>query len=416
MTYEASRKKQILVLQPRGKALYEDTSTFGSKMLEKMGWKKGDGLGKNQSGNVDFIQIRYKNDEHGLGFNKFGMDDNWTQNETSFDELLKSLNSERGDQDDQNDSNTKKSLLEKSANSRARVHYKKRVQCKDVHKYSEKDLANILGKKTLKEESSGSDAEKVESVAVEQEKCEENEKSSAYESSLIVKSQISLQDYFKSKLESKKGKSEKQQYFNDEVVAEEVDSKSKKSKKRKSEVVEDPVQDKVEIPVKSKSKKKKAEMIDEEIVEQKVKSKKKMQEIESVEVEDEEPAKLKSKKKLKNEDSVTKKSSSEVTVDNAQKGVNSIYGTNVIQIPSYMADKLANMSVDEFANSNLPNIIGYGMTEDTTIKILQTKVSENTANVDKYDLYNNDKLTTRRVNPRKILSSIKKIKKSIQVI
>lgn len=395
-----------------------DTSTFGSKMLEKMGWKKGDGLGKNQSGNVDFIQIRYKNDEHGLGFNKFGMDDNWTQNEASFDELLKSLNSERGDQDDQNESIAKKSLLEKSASSRARVHYKKRVQCKDVHKYSEKDLANILGKKTLKEESSSSDAEKVESKVVEEEKCEENEKSSAYESSLIVKSQMSLQDYFKSKLESKKGKSEKHQSFNYEVDTEEVHSKPKKSKKRKSEVVEDPVEDEVEIPVKSKSKKKKPEIIDEEIVEQKVKSKKKKQEISSVEVKDEEPVKLKSKKKLdkiENEDSVAKVSSEE-KVDSTQRGVNSIYGTNVIQIPSYTADKLANMSVDEFANSNLSNIIGYGMTEDTTIKILQTKVSENTGNVDKYALYNNDKLTTKRVNPRKILSSIKKIKKSIQVI
>lgn len=393
-----------------------DSSTFGSKMLEKMGWKKGDGLGKNQSGNVDFIQIRYKNDEHGLGFNKFGMDDNWTQNEASFDELLKSLNSERGDQDDQNESSANKSLLEKSASSRARVHYKKRVQCKDVHKYSEKDLANILGKKTLKEEPSSSDAEKSERKAVKKEKCEENEKSSAYESSLIVKSQMSLQDYFKSKLESKKGKSEKHPFFNDEVEAEEVYSKPKESKKRKSKVVED----EVDIPVKSKSKNKKTEMIDEEIVKQEVKSKskKKKQEIESVEVEDEEPAKLKSKKKpdkIKNEDSVAKVTSEE-KVDSTQKGVNSIYGTNVIQIPSYMANKLANMSVDEFSNSNLSNIIGYGMTEDTTIKILQTKVSENTGSVDKYTLYNNDKLTTKRVNPRKILSSIKKIKKSIQVI
>jgi hypothetical protein len=44
--FEASRKKQNLVLQPRGKPLYEDDSSYGSKLLAKMGWKKGDFLPK----------------------------------------------------------------------------------------------------------------------------------------------------------------------------------------------------------------------------------------------------------------------------------------------------------------------------------------------------------------------------------
>jgi Pin2-interacting protein X1 len=122
-------------------------------MLAKMGWNKGSGLGKEQHGSVDFISIRYKNNANGLGFNGL-KDDQWTENEGNFDELLKSLNKA-------NDSNSAsgdellttetKSLEEKSKLSRARVHYKKFTKGKDVHKYSEKDLANILGKKTLKE-------------------------------------------------------------------------------------------------------------------------------------------------------------------------------------------------------------------------------------------------------------------------
>lgn len=126
-------------------------------MLAKMGWNKGSGLGKEQHGSVDFIQIRYKNNANGLGFNGL-KDDQWTENESNFDDLLKSLNnansapgSKSGSGDEQQLTTETKSLEEKSKLSRARVHYKKFTRGKDVHKYSEKDLANILGKKTLKE-------------------------------------------------------------------------------------------------------------------------------------------------------------------------------------------------------------------------------------------------------------------------
>lgn len=136
--------------------LDDDTSSFGLKMLQSMGWKKGNGLGKSQQGNLDFIQVRYKNNANGLGFD--GLQDNqWTQNEANFDSLLKNLNSlsnsnsnsNSGDETDKK--KAAKSLEEMSKQSRARVHYKKFTRGKDVYKYSEKDLANILGKKTLKE-------------------------------------------------------------------------------------------------------------------------------------------------------------------------------------------------------------------------------------------------------------------------
>lgn len=121
-------------------------------MLAKMGWTKGSGLGKEQHGSLDFIQIRYKNNANGLGFD--GLKDNqWTENESQFDSLLKTLNensrSNSCSGDEKPQKTEKKSLEEKSKHSRARVHYKKFTRGKDVHKYSEKELANILGKKTL---------------------------------------------------------------------------------------------------------------------------------------------------------------------------------------------------------------------------------------------------------------------------
>lgn len=118
-------------------------------MLAKMGWSKGNGLGKQQHGNLDFIQIRYKNNANGLGYEAL-KDNQWTENESQFDSLLQALNGNPGSGDDTVKSE-KKSLEEKSKSSRARVHYKKFTRGKDVHKYSEKELANILGKKTLTE-------------------------------------------------------------------------------------------------------------------------------------------------------------------------------------------------------------------------------------------------------------------------
>jgi Pin2-interacting protein X1 len=109
-------------------------------MLAKMGWNKGSGLGKEQHGSVDFIQIRYKNNANGLGFNGL-KDDQWTENEGNFDQLLKSLNANAnpglnsGSGEEQLTTETK-SLEEKSRLSRARVHYKKFTKGKDVYKYS----------------------------------------------------------------------------------------------------------------------------------------------------------------------------------------------------------------------------------------------------------------------------------------
>ena len=98
-------------------------------------------------------------------------------------------------------------------------------------------------------------------------------------------------------------------------------------------------------------------------------------------------------------------------------GANAVYSNNVIQIPSHVAQKLSSMTVENFRNANIANVVGYGLTEDIEIKIVQTKIGDNFLNTDKYSLYNTDRMMTKqRVNPRKILSKIKRTKKSIQVI
>lgn len=142
-----------------------------------MGWSKGKGLGANLDGEQSFIRVSHKIDQKGMGYQD--RDDQWTSHENDFNSLLKSLDNSAAASanEESNDSNTDemvcrgfgfddnskkdkkkskksikttlsgKSLEEMSKKSSARVHYKKFTRGKDISRYSEKDLANIFGKK-----------------------------------------------------------------------------------------------------------------------------------------------------------------------------------------------------------------------------------------------------------------------------
>ncbi|KAI4497215.1 hypothetical protein M0802_007699 [Mischocyttarus mexicanus] len=148
-----TRKKQKWVLNPRGKDWSNDTNKFGQKMLEKMGWTIGKGLGINEQGSTDHIKIKVKNDTIGIGF-KNEQDKAWTEHQKAFDSFLSSLQ-ENTDSDvikkintGNSEANTQ-SLELKSKQSLARVHYQRFKRSKDVKKYSAKDLADIFGGKDI---------------------------------------------------------------------------------------------------------------------------------------------------------------------------------------------------------------------------------------------------------------------------
>lgn len=119
----------------------------------------------------------------GMGFKE--QTEQWTQHDSNFSELLQKLSG--SDCNVTVDVNVK-SLEEKSQKSRARVHYKKFTRGKDLSRYSAKDLANIFGKRSLKEEN-----KKEEPISVEEEK-----KSKAFGIETIQGG--SMADYFKKKL------------------------------------------------------------------------------------------------------------------------------------------------------------------------------------------------------------------------
>ncbi|XP_018334765.1 uncharacterized protein PF07_0021 [Agrilus planipennis] len=151
MSMLAERKrKQKWSLNPRGNAWAQDTNKFGQKLLESMGWKEGKGLGAREDGLKEHIKVSYKNDSKGFGFKD---KDVWTEHEDNFSALLQDLsNSEVAVKIKTNTDDYKpKSLEEKSLTSRVRVHYHKFTRGKDLSRYSEKDLANVFGKRSLKD-------------------------------------------------------------------------------------------------------------------------------------------------------------------------------------------------------------------------------------------------------------------------
>lgn len=132
---------------------FMDHYGFGARMLEKMGWSKGKGLGLNSDGEVNPIAIKMKSDNKGLGFARTSEDIAVAQQQ-GFDALLasfsegtdeKKLDSDTAAETEAAEVNAPKSLEQMSKKSRARVHYQKFTRGKDLSRASSKDLASILG-------------------------------------------------------------------------------------------------------------------------------------------------------------------------------------------------------------------------------------------------------------------------------
>ncbi|KAK3516666.1 hypothetical protein QTP70_021994, partial [Hemibagrus guttatus] len=143
------RRKQKWSVDPRNSTWSKDDSKFGQKMLERMGWSKGKGLGKSEQGSTEHIKVKVKNNSLGLG-TAINHEDNWIAHQDDFNQLLTELNNCHG-QNNTEEPVTEQtqgfSLEEKSKTSKKRVHYMKFTKGKDLSSRSETDLACIFGKR-----------------------------------------------------------------------------------------------------------------------------------------------------------------------------------------------------------------------------------------------------------------------------
>ncbi|KAG7242980.1 hypothetical protein INR49_017671 [Caranx melampygus] len=145
------RRKLKWSVDPRNSAWSKDDSKFGQKMLERMGWSKGKGLGRTEQGSTDHIKVKVKNDSYGLGANA-SHEDKWIAHQDDFNELLAQLNNCHGQNNNSDEPSPDEqkgfSLEEKSKTSKKRVHYMKFTKGKDLSSRSETDLNCIFGKRT----------------------------------------------------------------------------------------------------------------------------------------------------------------------------------------------------------------------------------------------------------------------------
>jgi len=170
-----------------------DENKFGHKLMEKMGWEKGKGLGANQDGMVTHVKVRQKDNQKGVGFE--GHDDTWLAHQDDFQAVLAALNVEHGSAGEGMTETEKKASLEAiSRKSKRRVHYQKFVKGKDSSNYSADDLGCILGTKS---EKVGAKAKAVEEEAKGVEE-EDNGK--------FKQASGSYQDYFAAKMAALKAK------------------------------------------------------------------------------------------------------------------------------------------------------------------------------------------------------------------
>lgn len=183
------RRRQKWTLNPRGTLWSKDENKVGQKMLEKFGWKSGDGLGKESQGMKDPIKVNANHNNKGLG-HEAKDDDVWLAHKDNFADVLAALNSEHNsgaNLDNEDGTKETQSLASASKKSKKRVHYEKFTKGKDLSSYSQTDLSCILGEKNRKK------------IKLEEKSIAEKEGESAPENSKFVQGG-SINDYFKMKM------------------------------------------------------------------------------------------------------------------------------------------------------------------------------------------------------------------------
>ncbi|RNA43461.1 PIN2 TERF1-interacting telomerase inhibitor 1, partial [Brachionus plicatilis] len=147
------KKKVKYSIDPNALHWANNEDKFGKRLMEKMGWQKGKGLGANENGMTDHIKVKFKLDTKGIGF-KNEYDNVWLDHQDEFENLLSNLSQNSANGNDKTEKTEQvKSLEERSRQSR-KLHYQKFAKSKDLSSVTANDLNCILGTQKRKLKSS----------------------------------------------------------------------------------------------------------------------------------------------------------------------------------------------------------------------------------------------------------------------
>ena len=140
MLAEPKSKKLKWSTDPQNTAWANDKTKFGFKMMKQMGWKEGEGLGKDNDGMKDYIEIKPVVDNKGLGCGHLKSE---SQHQPDFEEILRALNEKYPSKKVVNNEKARFPLEQGAAKSRP-LRYRKFIQAKDLSNKSGEELSCLF--------------------------------------------------------------------------------------------------------------------------------------------------------------------------------------------------------------------------------------------------------------------------------
>ena len=242
MGLAAAKTRQRINNDPRNTKWSNDKNRFAFKLMQKMGWQEGQGLGMDARGQLEHVRIEQKQDLLGIGAKKDNSE-NWLENTDAFNQLLASLNQEyqQQPQDEQREhGGTTTSTTTVVTSEHRLLHRKKYVNAKREALFDQQGMNAIIGLRNssssvdIKESGKSVEVNTLDSVQTQISTLSTAEYFRQRMESLKMKNQISSSSTSQPDAgKNKDKKDKKRKHRESRVDAEDLDEKKRRKKEKK---------------------------------------------------------------------------------------------------------------------------------------------------------------------------------------